>query len=125
MKRYDPLVPPDPAEWLAIDEAERLELVLGHLRHSGEELPNERLHALFHVVIENQIAMEDETPVKATLERLMKEGLDRHNAIHAIGSALSDHMFELMKSRIPDTTHQAYFDRLRSLTAKGWLDRFQ
>jgi len=123
---YDPLVPPDRDEWLALGEAERVELVLAHVSSSGEELPNEELHAAIHVIIENQIALGDETPAEATLTRLMADGLDRHNAIHAIGSVLSDHLFELMKaSAEAHTSHDAYFQGLRSLTAKAWRKRFR
>jgi hypothetical protein len=47
-----------------------------------------RAHAANHVIVENQLAMGDATVVPATLARLMQEGLDRHDAIHAIGSVL-------------------------------------
>ena len=33
-----------------------------------------------HVVVENQVALGEATPVPATLDRLMDEGLDRHDA---------------------------------------------
>ncbi len=39
-----------------------------------------------HVVVENQIALGDEIPVARNLHQLMAQGLDRHDAIHAIAS---------------------------------------
>ena len=79
---YDPLEAPEPEEWLAIDEAERIRLALDYHRRARVRLPNEKLHAVLHVVIENQIALGDEIPVQHTAQRLMAEGLDRHEAIH-------------------------------------------
>jgi hypothetical protein len=40
-------------------------------------------------IAEDQIALGDEIPARRTLVRLMEEGLDRHEAIHAIDSALA------------------------------------
>ena len=86
----DPLEAPEPKEWLAIDEAERIQLAQDYYRRARVRLPNEKLHAVFHVVVENQIALGDEIPVQSTLQRLMVEGLDRHEAIHAIASVLAE-----------------------------------
>jgi hypothetical protein len=83
VKRYDPQQAPDPEVWLALDEDERFELALRHHRRARVRLPNARLHAMFHVVIENQVALGHEI-VRQTLERLQAEGLDRHDAIHAV-----------------------------------------
>src|SRR5439155_17972527 len=95
MKRYDPLVPPSPEEWESIDEAERIRLAGEYHRRARIRLPNVRVHAVFHVIVENQIALGDETPVRRTMARLMSEGLDRHEAIHAVGSVLAAHMHEV------------------------------
>ena len=40
-----------------------------------------RLNAAVHVVVAHHIAMDDATVVPATLHRLMREELDRHDAI--------------------------------------------
>ena len=87
--RYDATQAPDPEEWIELDEWGRINLVLDY--HRRKKLPvgeNERLHGTVHVVVENELAMGDATVVPATLDRLMREGLDRHDAIHAIGSVL-------------------------------------
>ena len=64
--QYDPLEAPEPEEWLAIDEAERIHLAQDYHRRTRVRLPNEKLHAVFHVVVENQIALGDEMPVQST-----------------------------------------------------------
>jgi hypothetical protein len=53
---YNPDVPPNSALWLELDEAERITAVIAHHKRSREELPNQRLHATIHVIIENQLA---------------------------------------------------------------------
>ena len=42
MQRYDPLEAPDPDEWLALDEQERLDLVQEYHRRARIPLPNAR-----------------------------------------------------------------------------------
>lgn len=123
METYDPLNAPDPDEWQSMDETELMILVVDHHREEGVELPNEQVHAIIHVVVENQIAMGDEIPVGATLKRLIGEGLDRHEAIHAVGGVLVGFMHDLLGSddTSPDV-NEKYYDQLRNLSAAAWLD---
>jgi hypothetical protein len=95
MQRYDPLKAPDPEQWLALDEQERIELARDYHRRKGIRLLNATLHATAHAIVENQIALGDETPARRTAQRLMDEGRDRHEAIHAVGMVL-------MESNPPD-----------------------
>ena len=44
--QYDPLDAPEPEEWLAIDEAERIHLAQDYHRRARVRLPNEKLHAV-------------------------------------------------------------------------------
>jgi hypothetical protein len=94
MLEYDPFVEPDPDQWLALDEQEQIDLVVAYHRRAGIRFPREQAHAIFHAIVERQIA-DTELPVRGTAERLMSEGLDRHEAIHAIGSVLAAHMHDL------------------------------
>ena len=122
--KHNPLEAPEPEEWLTINEAERIQLAQDYHRRVRVRLPNERLHAVFHVVVENQIALGDQIPVQSTLQRLMAEGLDRHEAIHAIASVLAEFMHGLVNSPGSNTeSNQAYFAALQRLTAEGWLER--
>ncbi len=119
---YDPLKLPDPEAWLAFDEGKLIELAMDYHRRMDEVLPNTRVHATIHVIVENQLAMTEEIPVQQTLNRLMGEGLDRHDAIHAIGSVLMLHLHDMMTGKIkgPDP-NEPYHDELKRLTAEKWL----
>ncbi len=119
---YDPLVSPDPISWIETNEVVRIKAVLEYHIYSESKVPNERLHALFHVVVENQLAL-GETYVQETLGRLIAEGLDRHNAIHAIGSVLSRYMYDMLQNESPDNVlPDSYYEELTGLTAFAWRD---
>jgi hypothetical protein len=121
MNTYDPDAFQPSGEWLQIDEGERMELVSSYHRRHKIKLPNPQLHAVIHVVVENQIALGEAVVVK-TLTRLQREGLSRHDALHAIGSVLAENLYSLMREDAGATggTYRAYLDRLEGLTAKSW-----
>ena len=123
MDRYDPEVVPDSTEWLALDEDERVLLVEEYHRDARISLPRRarRLHASIHTIVENQMALEDQTIVRATLQRLMEAGLTRHEAIHAVGSVLTEHIYDLLHTKsLPAEGHAAYYAALQQLTAEKW-----
>ncbi len=121
MERYNPLQAPSSAEWLDIDESERIALVESYHRHARIPLPNINVHATFHVIVENQAALGAETPVRRTLERLVEEGADRHEAIHAVAAALSQHISDLVRAASPPSDPNAsYFAALEKLTIESW-----
>ena len=82
---YNPQKAPDPEEWLMRDEGERSALVRAYHQEAGIEMPNVIVHAAIHTTVENQAALGEEHPVSSKLDDLMKEGLDRHEAVHAVG----------------------------------------
>ena len=54
---------------------------------------------------------------------IVREGLDRHDALHAVGSVLAEHMFELMQpgSKERDATvNDRYAAALADLSAARW-----
>ncbi len=51
----------------------------------GIDLPDLNIHATVHQIVENQLA-ENFPDVVEALDRLMHQGLNRHEAIHAIAS---------------------------------------
>src|SRR5690242_13004002 len=119
MRRYDPDKPPDPTDWLAGDEARRIELVSAYHRRAGVRLPSLKGHATLHVIVENQLATAEPAVVQ-TLERLQRDGLTRHAAVHAIGSVLLEHLNWLMQqAETPAEPNARYFNRLEKLTAAG------
>ena len=116
---YDADSDPDPESWLALGEQERLELVQEHHEREGAELPNAVLHATIHAIVENQLAM-GELRVRETLDRLRTEGLDRHDAIHAIGSVLSELIWHAARGSSGDVKPEKYLEGLTKLSAKRW-----
>jgi hypothetical protein len=72
-------------------------------------------------VVENQVAMGDELPVRRIIERLQAEGLDRHEAIHAVASLLAEYVFDVVKGAPPERDpNPLYWAALEKLTAEGW-----
>ncbi|MGE5255074.1 MAG: hypothetical protein ACM3KE_00290 [Hyphomicrobiales bacterium] len=121
MKTYDPEEAPDPAEWLALDESERVILVASFHRRAKIQRPDLQIHAAIHSVVENQLAEKLQT-VRETLERLRTEGLSRHDAIHAVGYVLVEYLNRLVRDKASATdVMESYFQELRALTAEGWL----
>ncbi len=131
MEVYDPLQPPDPKQWLALTESERLGLVqTSHteiFQKLADDDPDEAfsrntLHATIHVIVETQLAQLIE-PVGQTLTRLMNEGLNRHDAVHAIGGELAGYLFDALRGgteAAPEKLPAPYYDRLGKLTAATW-----
>ena len=125
MDRYNPLEAPASEEWLDLDESERIALVERYHRRARIPLPNLKAHATFHVIVENQAALGDETPVRRTLARLVEEGVDRHEAIHAVAAALSEHVYDLVRAASPPSDPNAsYYAALEKLTVKSWRKDF-
>lgn len=120
--KYNPMHAPDPEKWKALDEQERIELALEYHSRADVELPNPHLHSIIHAVVEYQIALGDEYPVQKTLNRLIQEGLSRHDAIHAIGSVLVKYLIGENKS--VDISND-YTEEVSQLTAQKWLDEFE
>ena len=119
--RYEANEQPDPETWLMLDETERIDLVLDYHRRAYVQLENPKLHAMTHVVVENQVALGDATPVATTLDWLKEEGLDRHDAIHAIGSILMGIVVDTVrKADDADDISAKYNRELAALTAAAW-----
>ena len=104
--KYNPHKPPKPKQWLALDEEERID-------------------ATFHAIIENQAALGDEIPINDVLLRLQAEGLNRHDALHAVASVLSTYFWEAFqddnKNRKPP---EAYYEAVRQLTKDKWYEEY-
>ena len=118
--RYDTNERPHSATWLELDENERIDAVVDYHRRAGVKLEDLKLHAITHVVVENQVVLGEPTPVSATLNRLVDEGLDRHEAIHAIGSILMSIVFDVSHDPAVGGDINARYNReLAKLTAAG------
>lgn len=120
MNTYNPNVAPDPDTWNALEETKRILIVERYHKRTRIRMPNHRAHAIFHVIVENQIAMGDELNVARPLVRLMSEGLDRHEALQAVGSILAEHMHRMMSGEPEDFSESRYSSDLDNLTADKW-----
>ena len=119
--RYEVDEQPDSEVWLELDESERIAAVMDYHRRTRVKLENPDLHAMAHVVVENQVALGEATSVPATLDRLMDEGLDRHEAIHAIASVLMSIVYDIAHEADDAGNINATYSReLAKLTAAGW-----
>jgi hypothetical protein len=122
MEEYNPGCAPDPESWLELDEQERIALVETYHRVARIKLPNVTAHAALHAIVENQIALNLE-PVVRAMDRLGKEGLTRHDAVHAIGSVVAEHLFDILKTNQNDdaaTSQARYYAAVERLTAASW-----
>jgi len=121
---YDPDHAPDPREWLALDEQERIRLAQNYHVSVRARLPNLKAHAVFHAVVENQIAL-GYGPSCRAVERLQREGLSRHEAIHAIASVVAAFAHESLNGERGGGTADAQnriITALETLTASAWKD---
>lgn len=123
---YDADVIPDPAVWLAASEDERLEWV--GLYHDGDDYfevsgidPEEarQVHIGLHVAVENQLAANDPLAARRAMQRLSEQGVDRHDAIHAIAWVLLTEMVASEKEQ-RDFSNQGYEAGLDALTLESW-----
>ncbi len=124
LKGYDPSLAPDPTEWLELDEDERRLRVA--YAHREEDFVGESsdLHATLHVVVENQLAENNPPAAMRALTRLMAEGLDRHEALHAIGRELIEWVYDAAKGAI-EPSNGAYSAALERLTAESWRRKLE
>ncbi len=121
MERYDPQNAPILGEWLGLNEGERIHVVEQFHRDAGVQVPNLSAHATFHVIVENQLALPNQVVVRDTVQRLIREGLSRHDAVHAIASVLAVRVHELLQPAASSADSEAkYHAKLRGLTAKRW-----
>lgn len=121
---YDPLVDPVPSQWLELSEDERIDVVLEHHRGDGFEPSRAKLHAVTHVVIENILAEGLVDGAAAKLRELVADGLDRHEAIHALGTAVTGSIFEALRSTdratAPGGRERDLASRIAEVSVESW-----
>jgi hypothetical protein len=95
----------------------------GDLWERLDELPDEEierggvnpiLHVAVHSTIENQIAGGEPKEVRRVVEALIRQGLSRHEAIHRVGSVLSEEIAHVLKRDRP-FDEPGYVRKLRQL----------
>jgi len=120
MKEYDALIEPEPEIWLKLSEDERILLIENYVENNETNIEKEALiiHSSIHMVVENQLA-ENLEPTKETYNRLIRQGLNRHETIHAIGTAVTNDIYNMLQNKTK-FNEKTYKNRLRKLTAKKW-----
>ena len=89
---YDAERAPFPERWLEAAEPARVAAVEAHhqtLSAPHPATPRPRVHAAIHVVVENQLAADRPPEVRRALERLVRGGRSRHEAVHAIADVVA------------------------------------
>ena len=120
MIAHNPNKQVDAEDWLEVDEDTHLREIVEFHQGLTEAEPESGwvLHSTLHCVVENQIALGTEN-VGETLAKLQRQGLSRHEAIHAIGAVVGEDLFEMSSDkRVWDGTK--YRRRLEKLSAKRW-----
>lgn len=118
---YDADHTPEPQAWLAADEDARLDAVEGHHRALAgphPPMPRPRVHAAIHLVVESQLASGEPPQARRALDRLVRGGLSRHEAVHAIGSLVASATQGALSGERFDPAD--YGRALDALTPEGW-----
>lgn len=101
------------------DEAIHTRVVEEHARRPHPHLEPDamRAHLLIHELVEKQLAERDPPEVATALHRLLADGLDRHEAVHAIGTTVAGEAFQMLREgRVLD--RDKYVRALDQLTAE-------
>lgn len=125
---YNPLKAPKAKEWLSFDEDKRIALIATYHKKARIPLDNVTLHASFHAIIETQAAMGDKTPTRAAIKRLVRQGTDRHEAIHAVVNVLIKYFWDGMQTDTYENgtaMNHAYEEEVRNLTLQKYYDEFE
>ncbi len=120
---YDANVAVDAAAWSALEERERLSRVAKYHHatlKSAQMPPSMQRHAAMHVIVESQLADAAPPEARGALERLQREGMSRHDAIHAIGWLATEHMKRAVAKQRP-VDDKSYANDLAALTVASWL----
>ena len=126
--RYDPARPPDPEAWLALHEDTRTELVVEYHRSRAIPLANVGFHAGVHVIAESVVA-KDNLGAREKLDELVSAGLDRHEALHALGTIFIEALDACEAIEDEETTEEDverfYTQRIAALSAEAWRARLE
>jgi hypothetical protein len=123
---YDPHIPPDPEEWLDLEDDERRIQIVDYHEREGIDPPpgGADVHAASHILVENRIVLGDEQPDGAAVERLMSQGLDRHEAIHAVAAVSFGVMRRIARGEEKGSPEAALNAAIEQMTAESWRRDF-
>lgn len=120
MEKYNPQIEPNKQIWLNTSEDERIDMVREYHK-KNDDLEDDALtiHSAIHVIVENQLAMGIEL-LPETITKLIRQGLERHEAIHAVGAIISENIFDLVRGNKSEFSPKQYRNKLDKITAKRW-----
>jgi len=72
------------------------------------------VHVLIHQIVENQITDQNPPETAETLDQLMQQGFNRHEAVHKIGEVMVGDMTDMVQSN-RNFDSQRYVQSLRQL----------
>ena len=122
MKYYDPDERLNIEEWLTLDDSQKVKIVSDFHESIKEEFSDDgafAMHSHMHVIVENQIAGNVEL-VPETVDKLMRQGLSRHEAIHAVSAILAEDIFDMLQGKVEEFSLKKYRRKLEKITAKKW-----
>ncbi|MBI5509545.1 MAG: DUF1841 family protein [Deltaproteobacteria bacterium] len=118
---YDAQQGPDADLWRILEEEERLRAVVEHhrqLKGAHARLESIQAHAAMHVAVENQLADDQPLAVRVTMRRLVDGGLNRHEAVHAVGAVTARHLLAILQKK-GTWDEAAYIRDLNALAAES------
>jgi hypothetical protein len=80
-----------------------------------------RLQAALYDVLDNQLRDGDPPETRATLTRLLGEGVEEKEARRLIGCVIATEIFDVMKSK-ESFDRERFVARLETLPEMPWLD---
>lgn len=120
MNPYDPMTSPDPEEWMAADEGQKIGIIERWHEDAHIAMPSVAAHASIHTIVENQLALGSPPEVREAMDRLLSQGLDRHEAIHAIGAELTRIMYRALSGKQKEDLNEDYIRAVKQVTAETW-----
>lgn len=119
---YDPDNAPDPTEWRALEVQERIRVVVAYHSIAKKNTKKPKVHALLHVNVEN-LLLQARGPATRAMSRLMKEGLTRHQAIHALATVWLAYPVDSWSgntSQSPQEKQVAFNHAMENLSIDAW-----
>jgi hypothetical protein len=98
---YDPGSSPEADEWTRTDLFDRLDAIVRFHGGPGDDPGRATMHGWLHLVAENQLA-DGHLVATTKLRALVRAGVSRHEAIHAIGHAIMSAAEPPEESDAPD-----------------------
>ena len=105
-----------------MSETERTRVAQNYHVSARIKLPNTKAHAVIHAIVENQVAT-GFGPTCRAIKRLQSQGLTRHEAVHAVGSVVSEFAYRCLHNPqvlSPSDSQIQLNNALERLSVEAW-----